>query len=87
MKTRLVIGNKNYSSWSLRPWLLLREAGIDFEEHRIPLDLPDTKHEPSESGILDTPKKNRLQRGAAFNHSLVTIAGPTRTISRTIYRT
>lgn len=45
MKTRLVIGNKNYSSWSLRAWLLLREAGIEFEEIRIPLDLPDTKRE------------------------------------------
>lgn len=28
----LVIGNKNYSSWSMRPWVLLRELGIDFEE-------------------------------------------------------
>jgi glutathione S-transferase len=28
----LVIGNKNYSSWSLRPWLLLRQAGIPFDE-------------------------------------------------------
>ncbi len=36
----LVIGNKNYSSWSLRPWLLMREAGIDFEEIRLPLDTP-----------------------------------------------
>lgn len=35
---KLVIGNKNYSSWSLRAWLLLREAGLDFEEHRIALD-------------------------------------------------
>jgi len=35
---KLVIGNKNYSSWSLRSWLLLKEAGIDFEEQRIPLD-------------------------------------------------
>jgi glutathione S-transferase len=35
---KLVIGNKNYSSWSLRSWLLLKEAGIPFEEHRIPLD-------------------------------------------------
>lgn len=34
----LVIGNKNYSSWSLRSWLLLKEAGIDFEEQRIALD-------------------------------------------------
>ncbi len=28
----LVIGNKNYSSWSLRPWVLLRQAGIPFDE-------------------------------------------------------
>lgn len=34
---KLVIGNKNYSSWSLRPWLLLRHAGIAFEE--VPLRL------------------------------------------------
>lgn len=33
----LVIGNKNYSSWSLRPWLLLTHAGIDFDEVRLPL--------------------------------------------------
>lgn len=35
---RLVIGNKNYSSWSLRPWLYLRRHGIEFEEVRLPLD-------------------------------------------------
>lgn len=33
----LVIGNKNYSSWSLRPWLLLKQAGIPFAERRLPL--------------------------------------------------
>lgn len=37
----LVIGNKNYSSWSLRPWLLLRHFGVDFDELRLPLDTPD----------------------------------------------
>lgn len=37
MAVELHIGNKNYSSWSLRAWLLLAEAGIDFVEHRIPL--------------------------------------------------
>ena len=37
----LVIGNKNYSSWSLRPWLLLRHHGVDFEEVRLPLDTPE----------------------------------------------
>lgn len=36
----LVIGNKNYSSWSLRPWLLLREFGVAFDELRLPLDTP-----------------------------------------------
>jgi glutathione S-transferase len=37
---KLVIGNKNYSSWSLRAWLHLRESGVDFEEIRIPLYVP-----------------------------------------------
>jgi glutathione S-transferase len=45
MKPKLIIGNKNYSTWSLRAWLLLREAGIEFEEHRILLDTPDTAAE------------------------------------------
>ena len=40
----LVIGNKNYSSWSLRPWLLLRQFGIPFEERRLRLDT-DAFHE------------------------------------------
>ena len=48
MKPRLIIGNKNYSSWSLRPWLLMKEAGIDFDEHRIVLDTPTTKQEIAE---------------------------------------
>ncbi|MBW8076826.1 MAG: glutathione S-transferase [Gallionella sp.] len=36
-KPLLVIGNKNYSSWSLRAWLMLQHAGVDFDEQRIPL--------------------------------------------------
>lgn len=38
MKPKLIIGNKNYSSWSLRAWLLLKEADIEFDEHRVVLD-------------------------------------------------
>ena len=34
----LHIGNKNYSSWSLRPWLLMRELGIAFEERLVPFE-------------------------------------------------
>jgi glutathione S-transferase len=37
----LVIGNKNYSSWSLRPWLLLRHFGVAFDELRLKLDTPE----------------------------------------------
>jgi len=37
----LVIGNKNYSSWSLRPWLLLKQTGLEFEEVRVALGAPD----------------------------------------------
>src|SRR5215210_31484 len=40
---RLVIGNKNYSSWSLRPWIALKTLGVDFEERRIPLYGPGSK--------------------------------------------
>ncbi len=35
MKPVLVIGNKNYSSWSLRAWLAMAQAGIEFDEHRV----------------------------------------------------
>ena len=45
MKPKLIIGNKNYSTWSLRPWLLMREAGIDFDEQRIILDTATTAGE------------------------------------------
>jgi glutathione S-transferase len=40
---QLVIGNKNYSSWSLRPWLAMKVAGIPFTETLISLDAPDFK--------------------------------------------
>jgi glutathione S-transferase len=48
----LVMGNKNYSSWSLRPWMLLRHLGLAFDELLIALDRPDTRariaqHSPS----------------------------------------
>jgi glutathione S-transferase len=39
---RLVIANKAYSSWSLRPWMVMTHFGIPFEETTIPLRQPDT---------------------------------------------
>jgi len=48
----LVIGNKNYASWSLRPWLAMKQTGIPFVEHRIALYQTDSRrrvleHSPS----------------------------------------
>jgi glutathione S-transferase len=40
---KLVIGNKLYSSWSLRPWLVLSNFSIPFEEEIIPLRMPDSR--------------------------------------------
>src|SRR5436853_6545609 len=39
----LVVGNKNYSSWSLRPWIAMKVLGIAFDEVRIPLYQPGSK--------------------------------------------
>ncbi|MFZ5615829.1 MAG: glutathione S-transferase family protein [Pseudomonadota bacterium] len=41
----LYIGDKNLSSWSLRPWILMKHAGIHFRERMIRLDRPETRAE------------------------------------------
>ncbi len=48
----IYIGNKNYSSWSLRGWLMVKQSGIEFDEVVIALDEPTTRetilrHSPS----------------------------------------
>ena len=43
MALTLVIGNKNYSSWSFRPWIAMKAAGIPFAERVISLDDPEFK--------------------------------------------
>ncbi|AFY71359.1 Glutathione S-transferase domain protein [Thalassoporum mexicanum PCC 7367] len=45
MQLKLVIGNKNYSSWSLRPWLVLKQLGVEFEEILIPLFVGDWRQQ------------------------------------------
>jgi glutathione S-transferase len=47
----LVIGNKNYSSWSLRPWIAMKVLGIDFQEKYIPLYGPGAR----EQILLESP--------------------------------
>jgi glutathione S-transferase len=46
----LVIGNKNYSSWSLRAWLLLKHIGVAFDEIVVALDQPDTREQLDRHG-------------------------------------
>lgn len=51
-KRTLVIGDKNLSSWSLRPWIALKQAGVPFDEELVRLYQPDTaariaRHSPT----------------------------------------
>ncbi|WP_313623752.1 glutathione S-transferase family protein [Achromobacter sp.] len=51
----LIIGNKNYSSWSMRPWIALRAAGIDFTEQKLGLftdDFAQRVGEVSPAGLV-----------------------------------
>ena len=41
MAMQLVIGNKNYSSWSMRPWVLMTQLGLAFEEHLVRFDFSE----------------------------------------------
>ena len=50
MSLTLVIGNKAYSSWSLRPWLALRQLGVPFEEQLIPLRQTETQAQIGAAG-------------------------------------
>ena len=43
MTLKLIIGNKNYSSWSFRPWIAMKAAGIAFDDEVISLDAEDFK--------------------------------------------
>ena len=51
MAMKLIIGNKNYSSWSMRPWIAMKVANIPFEETVISLNAPDFKAKLQEVGL------------------------------------
>jgi len=59
----LVIGNKTYSSWSLRAWLALRQTGLEFDEILVPLSQPNSRAallEHSPAGLVPILKHDRL---------------------------
>ena len=62
---KLYIGNKNYSSWSLRPWVLLRQAGIPFQEVLVRFDSFDANSQLKQTlaALTPTGKVPVLQNG------------------------
>jgi glutathione S-transferase len=62
---QLFIGNKNYSSWSMRPWVLLKQAGIPFEEVMVRFDSFDTDSQFKKTlqGLTPTGKVPLLMAG------------------------
>jgi glutathione S-transferase len=54
MALKLIIGNKNYSSWSMRPWIAMKVGGLAFEETVISLDAAHFKREVG--GVSGTGK-------------------------------
>lgn len=62
---KLYIGNKNYSSWSMRPWVLLKQAGIPFEEIKLRFDSFDANSVFKEkiSGVNPVGKVPALDDG------------------------
>jgi len=62
-KPILIIGNKNYSSWSLRAWLMLKHSRVDFDELRIPLFVPGAKElllDNSPAGMVPVYREGKL---------------------------
>ena len=57
----LAMGNKNYSSWSLRPWMLLKHLGLPFEERVLQLDTPQFASEVA--GLSPTRRVPVLRHG------------------------
>ncbi len=76
----LVIGTRNLSSWSLRPWMLLRHLGLPFEEIEIALDRPDTaaqiaRHTPAGRVPVLLHGEVRIWESLAIGEYLCELAG------------
>ena len=58
MAYTLLIGNRNYSSWSMRPWVLMRQAGLSFTERLVRFDgfTPDSRFKQTLAGVSPTGK-------------------------------
>jgi len=73
---KLFIGNKNYSSWSMRPWVLMRQTGIPFEEVPVRFDSFDagSQFKQTLAGLSPTGKVPVLQDGELLIWDTLAIA-------------
>jgi glutathione S-transferase len=67
----LAIGNKTYSSWSMRPWLAMTHAGIPFEERMVPLDEPGSP--AALAAVSPSSRVPALHVGGAVIHESIAI--------------
>jgi glutathione S-transferase len=76
---KLLIGNKNHSSWSLRPWLLLSHLEIPFEEERLSFNDPRFKAKVErDSPVGKVPAMRAWVTAALAEHDFVEIDEPYR---------
>ena len=60
----LTMGNQNYSSWSLRPWILMKHLGLEFTERVLPLDTPDFARAVAATPVEGSPRARRRDASA-----------------------
>ena len=73
---KLFVGNKNYSSWSMRPWVMLKQVGIPFEEVMVPFDSfdADSAFKTTMAAVNPVGKVPALQDGELFVWDTLAIA-------------
>lgn len=60
---KIILGNKRYSSWSLRGWLAAKQSGQDFEEVVIPMDTPEWQAKKADPSLMPSSKVPTLWDG------------------------
>ncbi|MEW7977548.1 MAG: hypothetical protein AB2814_08940 [Candidatus Sedimenticola endophacoides] len=73
----LIIGNKNYSSWSLRPWILLKHFQVPFEEKR-----QECRYLVKDFGTSQSPKSTRQRDSRYCPDRPALITTPSRTLQQ-----
>jgi glutathione S-transferase len=58
---KLIVGNKNYSSWSMRPWVAMKATGVEFTDEVIPFDFPNGN--PAIKAVSETGRVPLLIHG------------------------